>query len=65
MTDTVIEIWHIEPTELTDGSKVYDLIGASDEARVVFNCVDERAALVLQAMLMSNDHISGCSAESS
>lgn len=60
--DAAIEVWHLDSTELTDGSMVYDVIGASDEARIVFNCADLRAAEALQAMLMSAD-VSGASAE--
>ena len=59
--DTEIAAWHIEPTTLTDGSKVYDVIGASDQARVVFNCIDEAAARDLQSLL--NGRVSGASAE--
>ena len=58
-SDISIEEWHIESTELSDGSKVYDLIGASDEARVVINCVDWDAAVTLQTAL----NFSGASAE--
>jgi hypothetical protein len=61
--DTAIEVWHVEETVLTDGSKVFDVIGANDAARVVFNCVDKHAAYDLQALLMSSARISGTSAE--
>lgn len=58
--DTDINAWHIEPTELDDGSEVFDVIGANDEARVVIHCYDEHQAEQLVALL---NRQSGASAE--
>lgn len=58
-----IEVWHLEEATLSDGSKVFEVEGACDEAKVTFNCVDRPSAEALQAMLMSASHVSSASAE--
>ena len=60
-TDTSIYAWHIEPVALDDGP-VFNLVGVSDEARVVFNCVTEDVAIELQSILQGR--VEAASAES-
>lgn len=45
--------WDIEEHVLTDGSKVFDVVGTSDFCRVTFHCADEQAAEALEQMLGS------------
>jgi hypothetical protein len=62
LPDATVISWDIDERTLTDGSKTYDVIGTSDECRVTFYCVDERAAEALVAALNS-DGVNGAIAE--
>lgn len=46
-----IEVWHLEKATLSSGKKVFEVVGASDEAKVVLTCRTEDVALRLQTLL--------------
>lgn len=54
-SDPTVISWDICERELTDGSKVFDVVGTSDECRVTLNCCDERTAEQLLDLLDSNN----------
>lgn len=56
-----IEVWHLEQARISSGKKVFEVIGASDEAKVVLTCRNEAVALRLQTLL-SQDADVQCSA---
>ena len=60
MSDTAIEGWSIAETECTDGSILYDVVGANDCVRVVFGCNNKKHA---ERLLSELNFISCCSAE--
>jgi hypothetical protein len=52
--DASVISWDINERVLTDGSPTFDVVGTSDEGRVTFHCVDERAAVAVCDMLNSS-----------
>jgi hypothetical protein len=61
-SDPEVISWDICEQSLSDGSKVYDVVGTSDECRVTLNCADEKSAEDLVAFLDSY-HVCGARAE--
>lgn len=53
-SDPTVISWDICERELTDGSKVFDIVGTSDECRVTLHCCDETHAEQLLDLLDSN-----------
>lgn len=50
-SDPYVISWDIRENELSDRSSVFDVVGASDDCRVTFNCDSEAAAERLVAAL--------------
>lgn len=61
-TDPAVISWDIAERDMGDGSRVFDVVGTSDECRVTFNCADEHMAEELVAMLNSTGVV-GATAE--
>ena len=63
-SSTMVMYWLVAVETLDDGSRIYDVVGSSDECRIVINCTGRRTAEHLCDCLNDESMVSGSSAES-